>query len=137
MIVDERIVTFINSLDTENSRILEEIEKEAHASDVPVIRREMIPGHTAELRLFAIRPEYRKTPLAPRLGATIFKKLDEMGYRLLIISGISEQKDFYEHIGFRAVGGPVQDGEALFYPMVADLPPILRRCALAVARCTK
>lgn len=41
MIVDERIVTFINSLDTENSRILEEIEKEAHASDVPVIRREM------------------------------------------------------------------------------------------------
>ena len=41
MIVDERIVTFINSLDTENSRILEEIEQEAHASDVPVIRREM------------------------------------------------------------------------------------------------
>ena len=41
MIVDERIVTFINSLDTENSRILEEIEKEARASDVPVIRREM------------------------------------------------------------------------------------------------
>ncbi len=40
MIVDERIVTFINSLDTENSEILEEIEQEALASDVPVIRRE-------------------------------------------------------------------------------------------------
>lgn len=101
-----------------------------------VMRRAMVPGVTAELRLFAVRPEYRKTPLAPRLGATIFKKLDEMGFRLLIISGISEQKEFYD-ISVSAVGDPVQDGEALFYPMVADLPPILRRCALAVARCTK
>ena len=41
MIVDERIVTFINSLDTENSEILETIEREARASDVPIIRREM------------------------------------------------------------------------------------------------
>ena len=41
MIVDERIVTFINSLDTRNSEILEMIEKEALASSVPIIRREM------------------------------------------------------------------------------------------------
>lgn len=41
MIVDERIVTFINSLDTKNSEILETIESEARAADVPVIRREM------------------------------------------------------------------------------------------------
>ena len=41
MTVDERIVTFINSLDTENSRILEDIEKEALSADVPIIRREM------------------------------------------------------------------------------------------------
>lgn len=41
MIVDERIVTFINSLDTKNSEILETIEKEALASSVPIIRREM------------------------------------------------------------------------------------------------
>ena len=41
MITDERIVTFINSLDTENSGILEAIEREARASDVPIIRREM------------------------------------------------------------------------------------------------
>ena len=37
MITDERIVTFINSLDTENSEILETIEREARASDVPII----------------------------------------------------------------------------------------------------
>lgn len=41
MIVDERIVTFINSLDTKNSTLLEEIESGARAADVPVIRREM------------------------------------------------------------------------------------------------
>ena len=41
MITDERIVTFINSLDTENSKILEDIEREARATDVPIIRREM------------------------------------------------------------------------------------------------
>ena len=41
MIVDERIVTFINSLDTRNGELLETIEGEARAADVPIIRREM------------------------------------------------------------------------------------------------
>lgn len=41
MIVDERIVTFINSMETENSEILEEIEREALDSRVPIIRKEM------------------------------------------------------------------------------------------------
>ena len=41
MIVDERIITFINSLDTKNSEILEQIETEARPADVPIIRREM------------------------------------------------------------------------------------------------
>ena len=33
MIVDERIITFINSLDTKNSEILEDIEREALADN--------------------------------------------------------------------------------------------------------
>lgn len=41
MIVDERMVTFINSLETENSEILETIEKEALETFVPIIRKEM------------------------------------------------------------------------------------------------
>ena len=40
MIVDERIVTFLNSMETENSEILEQIEKEALADRVPIIRKE-------------------------------------------------------------------------------------------------
>ncbi|MGN0291003.1 MAG: O-methyltransferase [Lachnospiraceae bacterium] len=41
MIVDERLVTYINSLDAGNTKILDEIEKEAVASYVPIIRKEM------------------------------------------------------------------------------------------------
>ena len=41
MIVDERLVTYINSLDTGNTRILDVIEKEALESYVPIIRKEM------------------------------------------------------------------------------------------------
>ncbi len=41
MIVDERMRTFIHSLETENSQILETIEKEALDTFVPIIRKEM------------------------------------------------------------------------------------------------
>lgn len=41
MIVDERLVTYINSLDTGNTAILDTIEKEALDSYVPIIRKEM------------------------------------------------------------------------------------------------
>lgn len=41
MIVDERIVTFIHSLDTRNSDFLEEVEAQARLNEVPVIRKEM------------------------------------------------------------------------------------------------
>ena len=41
MIVDERLVTYINSLDTGNTKILDQIEKEALDTFVPIIRKEM------------------------------------------------------------------------------------------------
>lgn len=41
MIVDERLVTYINSLDTGNTAILDTIEKEALETYVPIIRKEM------------------------------------------------------------------------------------------------
>ena len=39
MIVDERMVTYINSLDKGNTPFLNELEKEALANYVPIIRR--------------------------------------------------------------------------------------------------
>lgn len=41
MIVDERMVTYINSLDRGNTPILDQIEQEALEGEVPIIRREM------------------------------------------------------------------------------------------------
>lgn len=41
MVVNERLVTYINSLETGNTEILDEIEKEALKTNVPIIRKEM------------------------------------------------------------------------------------------------
>lgn len=41
MIIDERLVTYINSLDQGNTPVLDTIEKEALDSYVPIIRKEM------------------------------------------------------------------------------------------------
>ena len=41
MIVDERLVTFINSLDPGNTELLDTIEKEALDTFVPIVRKEM------------------------------------------------------------------------------------------------
>lgn len=40
MIVDERLAAYINSLDTGNTALLDEIEREALADHVPIIRKE-------------------------------------------------------------------------------------------------
>ncbi len=41
MVVDERLVTYINSLDSGNTEMLDTIEREALDSYVPIIRKEM------------------------------------------------------------------------------------------------
>ena len=41
MIVDERLVTYINSLDQGNTKQLDEIEQKAKETYVPIIRKEM------------------------------------------------------------------------------------------------
>ena len=54
MIVDERLVTYINSLDTGNTEILDEIEREALETYVPIVRKEM--------QSFLIDKKTRKNP---------------------------------------------------------------------------
>ena len=41
MIIDERMVTYINSLDTGHTQFLENLERTAKQDRVPIIRREM------------------------------------------------------------------------------------------------
>ena len=72
MIVDERIVTFINSLETRNREIRETIEKEALASYVPIIRREM--------------QSFRKTLLLIRKPMRILEVGTAVGFSALLMS---------------------------------------------------
>lgn len=55
MIVDERLMTYINSLDTGNTKVLDAIEREALDSHVPIIRKEM--QSFLKLLLAMTRPE--------------------------------------------------------------------------------
>ncbi|MGN0383565.1 MAG: O-methyltransferase [Eubacterium sp.] len=41
MIVNERIITYMHSLEHTNSSLLEQIEKSAHEENIPIIRKEM------------------------------------------------------------------------------------------------
>lgn len=55
MISEERLTTYINSLDSGNPRFLAEIEEEAHRNYVPIIRRET--QNLLKLLLAMNRPE--------------------------------------------------------------------------------
>lgn len=55
MIVDERLITYINSLDAGNTPLLNEIEREALDTFVPIIRKEMQSFLKMILRI--VRPE--------------------------------------------------------------------------------
>ena len=54
MIVEPRIVSYINSMDIGNSKIREIIEQEALADDVPIIRKEM--GNLLKVLLALTKP---------------------------------------------------------------------------------
>lgn len=55
MIVNERVVAYINSLDKGNSPVLNAIEKEALEKEVPIIRKEM--GNLLKVLLALKKPE--------------------------------------------------------------------------------
>ena len=85
-------------------------------------------GKLAEIRLFAVAPDYRKTTVAARLGIALLLDLESRQVTELVISGISVQKRFYERLGFRATGAPVAAGDTRLYPMRAELRTVLGRC---------
>lgn len=96
-------------------------------------------GHEpiAEIRLFAVRPEYRRTLLAIKIGNAMFRRLVERGIPRAMISGIAEQRKLYEHLGFKVVGEPVSEGDNTFYPMIGQLAEMLDYYAKVSMRCEK
>ena len=78
MIVEERIVSYINSLEKENSPVLEEIEKEARKDGVPIIRKEM----ESFLR---VMPSIKKPMRILELGTAV-------GYSAILMSEYINEK---------------------------------------------
>ena len=91
-------------------------------------------GMLAEIRLYALLPEYRHTTTASQLAVPLLQELDRQGVSEVIISGISNLKPFYEHIGFHTAASPVPAGDTLLYPMRGKLKLILSRCRKALER---
>lgn len=85
-------------------------------------------GKLGEIRLFSISPQYRKTAVVTTLGISMLQELEKHGITEIVISGISIQKHFYEHLGFKTIGEPVAEGDTMLYPMRITLSDFLESC---------
>lgn len=89
------------------------------------LEKKLLPGKTGEIRLLALRKEIRGSSLAVKLGVSIMKELLCQGMELVVISGISSQVNFYQHIGFKVQGAPVTENGIDFYPMLGNLKEMI------------
>src|SRR5262249_54058588 len=78
-----------------------------------------------EVRLLAIEPGRRNSPVFAGLIWTLYTHARDHGYTHLFISGVEDRLDLYGHIGFLPLGPAVPGGGARFVPMmvaVEELP---------------
>ena len=81
MIVNERVVAYINSLNCGNSDICNTIEKEAIADEVPIIRKEM--GNLLKVLLQLVQPE-RILEVGTSVGYSSILKSENMPHNCTI-----------------------------------------------------
>jgi ribosomal protein S18 acetylase RimI-like enzyme len=86
-----------------------------------VMAKEVIPGKTAEIRLFSLRPGFRGSRVAAQLAAALSFDLKARGIEKVIITAVASQCRLYKHIGFEVIGGSIIDGNVEFYPMIANV----------------
>lgn len=88
---------------------------------------EHLPPHRSvcELRLLAVKPEWRKTRLLRDLLVFAAERAIGAGHDLAIISGTTRQLELYRRLGFEPFGPLVGTGEALFQPMFLTLEAFL------------
>ena len=93
MIVDERLVTYINSLDTGNTSILDQIEQEALDSYVPIIRKEM--QQFLKLLLAMKRPmRILEVGTAVGFSAILMAEYDPVPCEITTIENYEKSRDF-------------------------------------------
>ncbi len=93
-----------------------------------------LPGPVFEIRLLAVDPAYRGTPLLTILLVRLFEILREFGARTAIISGITTRAQMYRAMGFSELGPASRSGSAEFFPMALDLENLPRSAQAIYAR---
>ena len=101
MIVDERMVTFINSLDEGHTEFLEQLEKEAREDAVPIVRREM--QSFLKFLMAAARPK-RILEVGTAVGLSLIhilpdqlpEQIKKERSRVLIALGQEHQREYME-----------------------------------------
>ncbi len=95
----------------------------------PSILERLVP-RPVEARLLTVRRDQRNSLAVAGLLYAAYCFAESGGYSHVVISGITQQQQLYERIGFRALGPAVPSGRAAFVPMVlevAALPASKRR----------
>lgn len=86
----------------------------------------LLPVHDkkCEIRLMAVRPDYRKTGVFRGLVQKLFEIAAPRNYDIALISGTDRQQELYKSIGFKVFADAVGTQEALYYPMYLDIKKI-------------
>lgn len=92
-----------------------------------LMEKEIILGKTGEIRLLAVEKNVRGNAVAMKLCVAISDVLKDLGIEKVVITGIASRKGLYEALGLRAIGDPVCEGAAIFYPMVGVLAEMRER----------
>ena len=95
-----------------------------------------LPEHRAacEIRLLAVRPEFRRSQILPGLLGRVASLCETRGYDLVLISATTRELRLYRGLGFEPFGPVVGTEEAPYQPMLltaetyySSLKPRLQR----------
>jgi aspartate aminotransferase-like enzyme/GNAT superfamily N-acetyltransferase len=90
-----------------------------------------LPPHrrSVEVRLLAVRPQYRRKSVFARLAGVLAAHFRGQGCDLAVASGTIRQLGLYRHLGFRAFGPLTGHAQAQFQPMLLTLDDYAARAA--------
>lgn len=90
-----------------------------------------LPPHrkAVEVRLLAVRREWRKTAVFSRLLALLSRHFMAQGCDLALISGTVRELKLYRHLGFEPFAERVGTAAAMYQPMLLTLESFQKRRA--------
>jgi GNAT superfamily N-acetyltransferase len=92
-----------------------------------------LPAHrkAVEVRLLAVRREWRKTRVFRELMTCLARHFIAQGCDLALISGTVRELKLYRHLGFEPFGGRVGTADAMYQPMSLTLDSFRRNSGAA------